>query len=100
MRSVTKRGKETAFRIAWVVPATFEAETPLKSCPALWAVAIARGFAEGACDFTCASALASSCIRDTAVWQTFTIACAAAFLSSGARQEKASEEDRRLRTAL
>src|SRR5262249_2475205 len=39
IKSVTKRGNETAFRIACVVPATFCAETPLKSLPADWATA-------------------------------------------------------------
>src|SRR6266436_1132284 len=42
IKSVTKRGKDTAFKMACVVPATFCADTPLKSLPAFCAKLKAR----------------------------------------------------------
>src|SRR5882762_5915874 len=90
IRSVTKRGKETAFKMAWVVPATLCADTPLKSVPAFCArlqvrllllaggagaeeAAACAGSATAACSSVRERFSCSSRRRDAPVSQTWTM---------------------------
>src|SRR5260370_36931958 len=113
IKSVTKRGKDTAFKMAWVVPATFCADTPLKSLPAFCAKLQVRLLLLGtvpeelvACERSPATACSrarerfscSSRRRDAPVSQTWTIDAASWRRWSGFSMRYEGEAERISRT--